>query len=170
MQAFCFKNSIIVVQPNQNKMDGFELLAFKELTTTELYAIIALRERVFVVEQNCPYLDADGKDFDSFHLIYKLGEHIMAYCRIVPPGIAYSTWSIGRVVVHPEMRGKGLGKKTMEKAIEWLAQNEGNTSIILSAQSYLKKFYEELGFESTGDFYLEDGIPHMKMIRDLKSD
>lgn len=146
-------------------MDGFELMSFKELTTTELYAIISLRERVFVVEQNCPYLDADGKDKDSIHVIYRVGEHIMAYCRIVPPGIAYNTWSIGRVVVHPEMRGKGLGKKTMEKAIEWLAQKEENPSIVLSAQSYLKKFYEELGFESTGDFYLEDGIPHMKMIR-----
>jgi ElaA protein len=148
-------------------MEGFQLLAFNKLTTSELYSIIALREMVFVVEQNCPYLDADGKDKDSFHMMLNQEKRIVAYCRIVPPGVSYSTWSIGRVVVHPEKRGKGLGKLIMKKALEWIDSEYEGASIILSAQSYLKNFYEEMGFESTGDFYLEDGIPHMKMVRYL---
>ncbi len=137
---------------------------FTELSTTELYQIIALRELVFVVEQNCPYLDCDGKDPDSEHLWLEKDGKIAAYTRLVPPQHINQFWSIGRVVVNPEFRGLGLGKEIMNASIAKLKENHGVQHIQISAQVYLLKFYNDLGFKEIGAIYLEDDIPHIKMI------
>lgn len=140
---------------------------FNSLSARELYTIISLRERVFVVEQNCPYLDCDGRDLDSLHLGIYENETLQAYARLVPPNETYNTWSIGRVVVAPEFRGLGLGKVLMEAAIEHLVQKIGVQNIVISAQEYLLRFYNELGFHQVGEGYLEDDIPHVKMVRGI---
>lgn len=135
--------------------------AFSELTTLELYAITALRESVFVVEQNCPYLDADGVDPASRHLWASDGDVIHAYCRIVPAGKKFPEISIGRVITAPVARGTGLGKELMRRAIAAC----GAGPIRLGAQAHLQKFYGDLGFAVAGEPYDEDGIPHVEMLR-----
>jgi ElaA protein len=138
---------------------------FENLSNHELYSILALRERVFIVEQDCPYIDCDGKDFESLHMGLYEGDALQAYLRLVPPGLSYSTWSIGRVVVAPEFRGLGLGKKIMQDAIVYLEREFDAQQITISAQTYLLRFYGELGFYQVGEGYLEDDIPHVKMVR-----
>lgn len=138
--------------------------SFNELSTYELYEIIALRELVFVVEQNCPYLDCDGKDLKSEHLWIAKNNQIAAYVRLVPPVNEDDLWSIGRVVVHPDFRSLGLGKEVMKAAINQLLISRSVQKIQISAQVYLLKFYNDLGFNKIGDEYLEDNIPHVKMI------
>ena len=139
---------------------------FDALTTQELYAIMALRQEVFVVEQNCPYLDADGKDQQSWHLLgYNQQGELLAYTRLLPKGLSYPGYtSIGRVVTAPSARGTGAGKLLMKKSIEMTRFLFGNLPIKIGAQSYLLHFYEGFGFQSTGEQYLEDGIPHTKMV------
>lgn len=134
---------------------------FVELTLGELYAITALRERVFVVEQHCPYLDADGIDPVCRHLWAEQGGAIRAYCRIVPAGTRFTEISIGRVITAPEARGTGLGKELMNRAIGAC----GSGPIRIGAQRYLERFYGELGFVIAGEPYDEDGIPHIEMLR-----
>ena len=142
----------------------WKLNYFKELSTDELYTILQLRNEVFVVEQNCIYQDADSKDSISFHLSGWDGVNLVAYCRILPPGVSYTEASIGRVVSSPQYRNKGYGKQLMNEAIiHTLAQFECNT-IKISAQLYLQKFYEQLGFIKLSDSYLEDNIPHIEML------
>ncbi len=142
----------------------WKLNYFKELSTEELYTILQLRNEVFVVEQNCVYQDADNKDSISFHLSGWDGGNLVAYCRILPPGVSYTEASIGRVVSSPQYRNKGYGKQLMNEAIiHTLAQFECNT-IKISAQLYLQKFYEQLGFVKLSDSYLEDNIPHIEML------
>jgi ElaA protein len=142
----------------------WKLNYFKELSTEELYTILQLRNEVFVVEQNCVYQDADNKDSISFHLSGWDGVNLVAYCRILPPGVSYTEASIGRVVSSPQYRNKGYGKQLMNEAIiHTLAQFECNT-IKISAQLYLQKFYEQLGFVKLSDSYLEDNIPHIEML------
>ncbi len=142
----------------------WKLNYFKELSTEELYTILQLRNEVFVVEQNCIYQDADSKDSISFHLSGWDGVNLVAYCRILPPGVSYTEASIGRVVSSPQYRNKGYGKQLMNEAIiHTLAQFECNT-IKISAQLYLQKFYEQLGFIKLSDSYLEDNIPHIEML------
>jgi ElaA protein len=142
----------------------WKLNYFKELSTEELYTILQLRNEVFVVEQNCVYQDADSKDSISFHLSGWDGVNLVAYCRILPPGVSYTEASIGRVVSSPQYRNKGYGKQLMNEAIiHTLAQFECNT-IKISAQLYLQKFYEQLGFVKLSDSYLEDNIPHIEML------
>jgi ElaA protein len=136
--------------------------AFAELTVHELYAITALRERVFVVEQNCPYLDADGLDQRSRHLWGAEGaDAIRAYCRIVPAGDKFAEISIGRVITAPEARGTGLGRELMRRGIAAC----GSQPIRIGAQAHLERFYNELGFVRASDVYDEDGIPHIEMLR-----
>ncbi len=142
---------------------NFVLKEFKQLSTIELFQIYQLRNEVFIVEQNCAYQDIDDKDIKSFHLLCYTNENLCAYCRILPPGVSYRTVAIGRVVVNSTFRNKGYGKLIMKKAIKKSLQLFSSEIITLSAQLYLKKFYEELGFSAIGNDYLEDDIPHIRM-------
>ncbi len=146
---------------------NFTCLSFKQLSLRQLYELLALRIEVFVVEQNCPYQDVDGKDQQSMHLLgYSNEGALIAYVRLLPKGISYEDYpSIGRVVISKEARGKGLGRPLMLKAIEVLQEHFGKSPIKLSAQSHLQEYYQSLGFETVGDGYLEDGIPHIAMIK-----
>jgi len=137
---------------------------FNDLSLEELYNILRLRNEVFVVEQNCVYQDADGKDDKAIHFFFKKKNEIIAYVRIFKPGEYFDMSSVGRVVVHPKYRGQNLGKTIMEKAILYIVNELKENKIKISAQTYLKKFYNELGFIEKGEEYLEDGIPHIKMI------
>mgnify|MGYP002827602445 FL=1 len=140
---------------------------FSELDTEDLYQILRLRSEVFVVEQNCVYQDIDNKDQNAIHLYYKKNDEIVAYTRIFKAGYYYKNPCIGRVVVLKKNRGKDLGKKIMIDSIEYIRQNIKGEKIELSAQKYLDKFYKDLGFYKIGEDYLEDGIPHQRMIFDL---
>jgi ElaA protein len=144
----------------------FSCLPFDELTPRELYALLALRQEVFVVEQNCPYLDADGKDLNAWHLLGRNGDgKLVCYTRLLPQNEVYEGYSsIGRVVSSPAARGLGFGRLLMEKSIDLCRHLFRGAPIKIGAQSYLLKFYEDLGFRSTGEEYLEDGIPHTKMV------
>jgi ElaA protein len=138
---------------------------FDELNVHELYALLRLRSEVFVVEQNCVFLDMDNKDQASLHICGWVDNRLVAYTRLVPAGVAYEEASIGRVITSPEARGTGAGRKLMEKSIQLLYDAWGRQPIRLGAQVYLKKFYESLGFEQVSDIYIEDGIPHIEMVR-----
>lgn len=139
------------------------LKKFGELTLDELYSILELRSKVFIVEQNCIYNDPDGRDQVAWHLIGTEEDQLIAYSRILPPGVVYTDPAIGRVVTSPSKRKSGLGRELMKRSIKHCEDLFGKTSITLSAQAYLKKFYESLGFSAIGDEYLDDGIPHIKM-------
>jgi ElaA protein len=139
--------------------------SFEELTKTELYQMMILRQQVFVVEQDCPYLDADEKDQDSHHLLGYVEESLVAYLRLVQPGISYQEMSFGRIVTAQNQRGTGLGITLMQEGIEQSIKLYGTSRNRISAQSHLLPFYQKFGFESTGKEYLEDGIPHTEMIK-----
>ncbi|MBE8728292.1 GNAT family N-acetyltransferase [Flavobacterium hungaricum] len=138
---------------------------FEELTNHELYAMLRLRSEVFVVEQNCPYLDLDNKDQKSFHLLYYVDNQLAGCTRLLPKGISYNEISIGRVVIAPSHRGLGLGVKLMEASILGCEEKFGKGPIRIGAQYHLSKFYNSLGFEEEGEVYDEDGIPHIEMLR-----
>mgnify|MGYP001421471718 FL=1 len=140
---------------------------FSELDTEDLYQILRLRSEVFVVEQDCVYQDIDNKDQNAIHLYYKVNDQIVAYTRIFKAGDYYENPCIGRVVVSKKNRGNDLGKKIMIDSMEYIKQNIKGEKIELSAQKYLDKFYKDLGFYKIGEDYLEDGIPHQRMIFDL---
>lgn len=140
------------------------LKAFKELTILELYEILKLRNQVFVVEQNCPYQDLDDKDKVSYHIFKWDNNKITAYSRIIPQDVSYKEASIGRVAIDLEFRQKGIGVELMNYSIQNCISIYNCDSIRISAQSYLKLFYERLGFLQTSDEYLEDGIPHIEML------
>ena len=147
-------------------MTNWKLKAFNELTPYELYAILRLRGEVFVVEQNCPYLDEDNKDQKCHHLMGWKNDLLAAYTRIVPVGVSYPDMpSIGRVVTSPAARGCGIGRELMKVSIDKLYDLYGKKPIKIGAQLYLKKFYESLSFEQTDEGYLEDGIPHIEMVK-----
>ena len=139
--------------------------AFEELTIDELYDIMQLRTNIFVVEQNCPYPELDGKDKNCLHVFATQGGKVVAYARIVPPGLSYKEISIGRVVVHADHRKDGLGRILIDLALEKIEEEFGTQAIQIGAQTYLKKFYGSFGFEPVSEEYLEDGIPHVDMIR-----
>ena len=143
------------------------LKKFNELTPYELYAILQLRSEVFVVEQNCVYLDMDNKDQQSYHLMgLNDSGNLIAYTRLVPPGVIYEHPSIGRVITSPSARRTGAGKELMKKSIDTCYELFGGQPIKIGAQLYLEKFYNELGFKKCSDVYLEDGIEHIYMIKD----
>ncbi|MCC5922359.1 MAG: GNAT family N-acetyltransferase [Crocinitomicaceae bacterium] len=138
---------------------------FQDLTKSALYAILRLRVEVFVVEQDCPYQELDDWDQLAQHFLMKDKEgQIIATLRVFPPGARFASASIGRVVVKQTNRNEGLGKALMLEALNWLRDNYSNCSVQISAQTYLKKFYENFGFKQVGEGYLEDGIPHIGMI------
>jgi ElaA protein len=140
---------------------------FRDLSVYELYAILRLRNEVFVVEQNCVFQDADNKDQHCYHFCGWDDNEPAAYVRLVPPGISYPEPSIGRVVTAAPYRKSGTGRVLMRKAIEHCQMLFGRGSIRIGAQLYLKKFYESLGFVQTGDIYMEDGIEHIEMILEM---
>ena len=137
---------------------------FEELTPEELYAVIKLRNEVFVVEQNCVYQDADGKDVCCFHLLGYADNNLASYARLVPAKAAFQEISIGRVVTSPAYRKVGAGRQLMHKAIEQCYELFGKQPIRIGAQLYLKKFYESFGFVQMSEMYLEDDIPHIEML------
>lgn len=142
---------------------SFIFSRFEELSVKQLYLIYELRSRVFVVEQNCAYQDVDEKDLKSFHLMMFDNNSLAGYCRILPPGLSYPEASVGRVVVGPEHRGSQKGRALMIKCLELCAALYPGQEIVISAQSYLEKFYCSLGFIKEGGEYLEDNIPHIQM-------
>lgn len=143
---------------------------FDELTASELYAVMQARQRVFVVEQQCPYLDADGSDHLALHLLgwrnTADGLVLSAYARLFPPGAKYKEASIGRVMTRPDARGSGLGKALMAEALERVAEAEWGNAVRIQAQMYLEGFYEGFGFRRVTEPYTEDDIWHVDMLRD----
>lgn len=148
-------------------MINFRCKPFHELSAPQLYAVMALRQEVFIVEQNCPYLDADGKDVKCWHLMgYDDEGRLVAYARLLPKGVSYQNFaSIGRIVTSPALRRTGAGQTLMKNVMDWMEQLFPGDSIKISAQSYLRNFYEKFGFVVSGEEYLEDGIPHLPMVR-----
>ena len=146
-------------------MIEWQLKSFSELSTTELYSILCLRSEIFIVEQNCPYLDTDGKDFHAHHLMGYVGNELTAYSRLVFAGISYKEVSIGRVVTAAKHRRKEFGKLLMQQSIIEIEKLYGKIPIRIGAQAYLKNFYEGFGFVDLNEPYMEDGIPHMIMLR-----
>jgi ElaA protein len=142
---------------------------FDELSPTELYAVLRLRSEVFVVEQNCVFLDMDNKDQPCHHIMGWQDDELLACARIMAPGISYVESSIGRIVTSLAARRKGLGRELVERSIELLYTLHGKTVIRIGAQYYLKGFYESFGFQKTGEVYLEDGIEHIEMLLFIKS-
>jgi len=146
----------------------FECKHFDALTAPELYAMLALRSRVFVVEQQCVYLDPDGLDVDAHHLFgYHDESRATLACgvRILKPGAVYAEASIGRVMTSPAHRGRGLGRLLMRRAIDECTRMHPGGSIRIGAQQYLERFYAELGFVTVSEPYDEDGIVHVTMLR-----
>lgn len=141
-----------------------KVFKYQDLGTDRLYEILKLRSEVFVVEQKCAYQDLDNKDEKALHLVGEENNKIIAYTRIFKKGDFFKNSSIGRVLVKKEYRNKDYGRKIMTSSIEKLKKDSKEQKIELSAQRYLLKFYSELGFEKTGEEYLEDNIPHVKMI------
>lgn len=137
---------------------------FHELTLDELYQSLKLRSDVFVVEQNCVYPDIDNFDQESLHIFYRENEEIHAYCRVVPSG-KYEELSIGRVIVRMDKRGTGLAQQLMTKALESVDNEFGNQPIRLCAQAHLQNYYGAFGFKTISEEFLEDGIPHVYMIK-----
>lgn len=139
---------------------------FEELSNLELYQILRLRSEVFVVEQDCVYQDLDNKDQNAIHVLGVKNNNVVAYTRIFKPGDYFDNTSIGRVVVEKNERKYGYGKEIMTASLKEIGKNFPATPIELSAQTYLIKFYVGLGFSSFGEEYLEDGIPHIRMIKE----
>jgi ElaA protein len=143
----------------------FKCLPFEALSLTDLYEVMALRQAVFVLEQNCPYLDADGKDLKSHHLLCSDNNELVAYARLLPEGVSYDGYvSIGRVLSARGVRGSGIGRLLVQEAIRQSGRLFGPVPIKISAQSYLLTFYASFGFEPIGEEYMEDDIPHTAML------
>lgn len=141
----------------------WKIKPFEALTINELYDVLKLRSEIFVVEQNCVYLDIDGKDKKALHLIGEYDSRIVAYARLFDAGISFDNASIGRVVVDANYRDRKWGHYLMKEAIAAIKSNFEKDKITIGAQLYLKKFYESHGFVQTSEMYLEDDIPHIEM-------
>lgn len=146
----------------------WQVQTFAELDTLTLYSMLQLRVDVFVVEQNCPYPELDDKDLhpQTRHIILKKGDKVIAYSRVLAPGVSFDGFpGIGRVCVSQTARRLGLGRVLMDKTLDVAVQYWPDMDIHISAQCYLQQFYQESGFESASEPYLEDDIPHLKMIK-----
>ena len=141
-------------------MIHWKIKRFNELSVADLYSVLQLRSKVFVVEQNCVYQDIDGKDSKALHLLGESDGKIVAYARMFKSGDYFDDASIGRVVIDPEYRDRKWGFEMMEQAISGVETFLGETKITISAQQYLQRFYEKLGFIKTSEMYLEDDIPY----------
>ena len=144
---------------------NWKIKRFEEMTTTELYEILRMRSEVFVVEQTCIYQDLDLKDKKAYHLFCENNGEIAAYLRILDKGVSYPEISIGRVLTRETNRRIGLAREMMQKAISFVEEELSEMQIRISAQLYLKQFYESLGFLITSEVYLEDDIEHIEMVR-----
>ena len=140
---------------------------FNELSVEEIYQILKVRADVFIIEQKCIYKDIDGKDEKAMHVMGKNNNEIIAYTIILDSGECYDFPSISRVVVNKKNRGEERGKEIMKETIKYIVEELKEKTIVLAAQKYLEKFYRELGFIAEGEEYLEDEIPHQKMILKL---
>lgn len=150
---------------NDPKNIRWENKHFSKLSAAELHTLLALRCSIFIMEQNCPYLDPDHKDLHSYHVMGWVGDELVACSRIVEPGISYEEVSIGRVASSASVRGTGVGKILMTKTMEYIQEIFGNVPVRISAQSYLQKYYEGFGFRrSEKEEYSEDDIPHLDMV------
>ncbi|WP_053955046.1 GNAT family N-acetyltransferase [Inediibacterium massiliense] len=143
---------------------NWKIKKFKELNVEEIYKILALRNEVFIVEQECAYLDCDNKDLNSYHLFSEENGEVVAYLRILEKGVSYDEISIGRVAAKKNYRGKGISRGMMLKAIEFVENNLNEDTIKIQAQAYLLNFYSSLGFKAVSEEYLEDNIPHIDML------
>lgn len=142
---------------------------YEEISRQELYDLLQLRSEIFVVEQDCVYQDIDGKDQNAFHVLGLKEGKLVAYTRVFKAGDYFEQASIGRVAVAKSQRKHGFGQKIMKASMAFIVQNLNEPTIVLSAQTYLIKFYSEMGFQAVGENYLEDGIPHIKMKYQPKS-
>lgn len=146
----------------------WQVLTFAQLDTVTLYSLLQLRVDVFVVEQNCPYPELDDIDLhpDTRHVLLKKGDKVIAYSRVLAPDVSFAGFpGIGRVCVAQTARRLGLGQVLVEKTLSVAAELWPDTDIHISAQCYLQQFYQELGFKPASEPYLEDDIPHLKMIK-----
>ena len=146
-------------------MLNIQVKIYDELSINELYGLLQLRSEVFVVEQDCVYQDIDDKDQKAIHVLGFKNNKIVAYTRIFKPGDYFKEASIGRVVVSEKERKFKYGYEIMEASIKAILEFYNETTIKISAQTYLTKFYNNLGFSQTGEEYLEDGIPHIAMLK-----
>ncbi|MBI5513640.1 MAG: GNAT family N-acetyltransferase [Deltaproteobacteria bacterium] len=144
---------------------GWHLQRWDRLTCDALHAIYVLRQRVFVVEQRCAYLDADGHDPRAWHLWHDPGTGLDACARLFAPGVKYPEASVGRVVTAPEVRGTGLGRRLVAQSLLALESIAGEVPVRISAQAHLERFYKSFGFVTEGSAYMEDDIPHLAMVR-----
>lgn len=145
---------------------NWNIKSFEELSNIELYEILKIRNEVFIIEQNCHYLDLDDKDYKSFHIFCKeeTNKKILAYARLIPSGISYSQASIGRVATAFSHRKNKLGIELMHRSIDFILKEFSTNEIKISAQTYLLEFYKKFGFVPIGEEYLEDQIPHISML------
>ncbi len=141
----------------------WQTVDFNELTTAELYSALRLRQEIFVIEQNCVYLDVDGLDPSAVHILCWRQDQLLAYLRCLKPGLSYIESSLGRIVVSPAARGLNLGRELVERGIAYNQQTWPDSDIRIGAQSYLETFYRNLGFVVEGEPYIEDGISHVHM-------
>jgi ElaA protein len=142
----------------------WQTLAFTELTGEQVYAILRLRQQVFVVEQRCAYLDLDNLDQQATHMLGVRGKELVAYQRCLAPGLSYPESALGRIVVSASMRGRQLGRELVQRGIEHNLSRWPGSGIRINAQAHLQDYYGALGFAAEGGEYLEDGIPHRQML------
>ncbi len=151
-------------------MTTFSCHHFEALDPHELYTVLRLRQEVFVVEQECAYLDADDHDLEAWHVLGRENSRVVAYARILPPGTTDPDHvSIGRVLTVPDRRGSGIARALMESTLGVVAAQFPGRPVRISAQSYLLEFYASLGFRRIGEPYLEDGIEHVAMVLDARA-
>lgn len=153
-----------MITEQENSLE-VQVKTFDELSAAELYSLLQLRSEVFVVEQNCVYQDIDGKDSKALHVLGFEDGILVAYTRCFAPGIYFDEAAIGRVVVRESARSKAYGHSILKASIKAIKENYDTNRIKLSAQTYLTKFYESHGFDQIGEGYLEDGIPHIAMVK-----
>jgi len=144
---------------------NWKFSTFEALTLTELYELLQLRSEVFVVEQACIFQDMDGADAQAMHLLGTLGGTLVAYARCFAAGVKFKEASIGRVITRSTLRGSGAGHVLVRQAIDRVTQQGGPQALRIGAQARLENFYQQHGFSRTGEAYIEDGIPHIEMLR-----
>jgi ElaA protein len=150
--------------PDVNDALVWECRSFAELSPAQLYRILKLRQDVFILEQDCLYPDIDDQDLHAQHIFAHEGDSLLAYLRSLPPGLDYRESSLGRIVVSQAARGRRLGRELVRRGIHYNRERWPDASIRIGAQAYLEAFYVDMGFVTDSAVYVEDGIPHIKMV------